>query len=93
MAHKAITPLSAKRGMKGRIFAKLGHCGDWWPDEDDWDEWIEPLAVGAVEVAGSIDESASPPVLWVPDPEQYHGWREFYCHEDEPERASIGFAY
>jgi hypothetical protein len=33
-------------------------------------------------------------VLWVPDPEQRHGWREYYVKAEAPKpasRAALGF--
>jgi hypothetical protein len=96
MTTKAITLRDTKRGSTVPRIAKLSHCGGWWPDEDgeDWDdEWLEPIEMGSAEPASGADHGASSPVLWVPDPESRHMWREFYCNEPLPERAPIGFSY
>ena len=61
-------------------------------DYDDWPYWYDVLPVGAVETNLGADTEATP-VLWLPDPEQRHGWREWYCRKPDPERASIGFSY
>ena len=44
---------------------------------------VSPLGVGSTE-----EESA---VLWVPDPEQRHGWREQYVYPDPEAPRLIGF--
>jgi len=63
-------------------------------DDDDayWDD--EPtLAVGTVTPSSERTSSAiSTPVLWIPDPEQWHGWREYYVpRDDTPDKGTVGF--
>lgn len=61
-------------------------------------DWIEPPAptVGVAEAV--VDERAPESiaaVLWVPDPEQRRGWREFYIRRQggssKPNARPIGF--
>lgn len=55
-------------------------------------EWIpyDPVTIGHAE--GGHGESAAPvAVLWVPDPEQRHGWREAYIYPVEKPRPPVGF--
>jgi hypothetical protein len=62
--------------------------------EDEWDETPVTATVGSASVTESgptstVDFAA---VLWVPDPEQRHGWREFYIRRDQkPNGKAIGF--
>ena len=66
-------------------------CDDDW----DWIDWPTPLSVGFASGADDGDGTdTSMPVLWVPDPEQRHGWREFYCAKPKPAPGpGMGFAY
>lgn len=48
--------------------------------EDDWtdDLWVEPV-MGYAEADTDAPGGEKPAaVLWLPDPEQYHGFREYY---------------
>jgi hypothetical protein len=54
--------------------------------------WVRP--VGSVSPAGPEDESSEPlATLWIPDPEQRHGWRERYVYpvKAKPNGKVIGF--
>jgi hypothetical protein len=60
---------------------------DWW-----WDETPVTTVGTAIPSSESPSTSTSTPVLWLPDPEQRRGWREYYVpHDDEPEKPPIGF--
>jgi hypothetical protein len=69
------------------------------PEPDDEPRSDPPSldSVGHGEVteagSGSGSTSASRPaaVLWIPDPEQRRGWREYYVYRDEPARCPMGF--
>lgn len=69
------------------------------PRADDWDDywWPANLGLGTVhDLADSSDDEPSKPaqILWVPDPEQRHGWREWYVSPDKPNgkpKGRIGF--
>jgi len=62
------------------------------PDQDK-----PAVQVGKVELVepSGMDQYAA--VLWVPDPEQRHGWREYYVRQrfeskpGERERERMGF--
>ena len=51
--------------------------------------WLE---MGRADAGQPAPTSDSPPaVLWVPDPEQRHGWREYYVKRPEAAKRPIGF--
>lgn len=53
--------------------------------EDEY--YIEYVALGMGSVHDLADSSASPPtaaILWLPDPEQRRGYREYYVQADKP---------
>lgn len=54
------------------------------PGEPTWDT-AETVAreTGRAECAAT-DEERPVAVLWVPDPEQRHGWREYYVKRQPP---------
>lgn len=54
--------------------------------------WI--LGVGSAHHVSDQGEDRPRPLatLWLPDPEQRHGWREFYVYpEHKPNRKPMGF--
>lgn len=60
--------------------------------EFDWSETPYPTTV--MGQANSHPPSASThpiAVLWVPDPEQRHGFREFYIYPDPKPSRPVGF--
>jgi hypothetical protein len=67
------------------------------PEPDDEPQSDSPssdsVGHGEVTEAGSGSTSTSRPaaVLWIPDPEQRRGWREYYVYRDEPARRPMGF--
>lgn len=61
--------------------------------EYDWAEVPYPATMqGQAEVAHHGDPDRPAGVLWVPDPEQRHWWREYYIQKPngQPERQ-VGF--
>jgi hypothetical protein len=69
------------------------------PRADDWDDywWPVSLGLGTVhDLADSSDEEPQKPqqVLWIPDPEARHSWREWYVSPEKPNskpKGRIGF--
>lgn len=62
---------------------------------DDWDD-DPPLAQYAPPHTQPVDDETtrSPAaVLWVPDPEQRSGWREFYVQRARPKVRPRQFGY
>lgn len=61
----------------------------------DDDYWWPMLTSGfASSTVGAVDEKPDvAAVLWVPDPEQRHGWREYYVNRDTspPAPRTLGF--
>lgn len=61
----------------------------------EFEEWIpyDPVTVGHVETRPEDVSSDHPAaVLWILDPEQRHGWREFYVKRPVvTSRRTIGF--
>lgn len=59
----------------------------------DYDD--APWFFGVGTTGGGMEPERNAPVgtLWVPDPEQRHGWREFYVAHPEPKPGAnpIGF--
>lgn len=65
------------------------------PRADDWDYWYVP-SMGTGSVHDLADTSPIPEtatILWVPDPEQRNGWREYYVKREKPNAkpAAMGF--
>lgn len=65
---------------------------NYW-DEDQY--WHGP-GEGSGSVHDLSDSEESPGtacVLWVPDPEQRHGWREYYVPNEKPQAkpSTMGF--
>lgn len=59
--------------------------------EFNFEQDTPDVAVGHAE-AGKDDEDHPAAVLWVPDPEQRHGWREFYVKRTVTQRRRrMGF--
>ncbi len=59
--------------------------------DDDDDIETPSVTIGAAE-PGSPDIGRAVAVLWVPDPEQRHGIREFYVYPASPkEGRPLGF--
>lgn len=57
----------------------------------DW-EPITPMGgTGVLSSIGEGEAGAVAAVLWIPDPEQRHGWREFYVRRDPPRPSRVGF--
>jgi len=49
---------------------------------------------GSAELAsGSVENDHPVAVLWIPDPEQRHGWREFYVKRATPKPGSKPMGY
>lgn len=50
------------------------------------DEWDEPAPVQPpppqTQPSDDDEPTCAVAVLWVPDPEQRHGWREFYIRRE-----------
>jgi hypothetical protein len=61
--------------------------------EDEWDEVVERPVVGSAAPSASGDEDRPLATLWIPDPEQRRGWREFYVRKDDKPngKRDIGF--
>lgn len=59
-----------------------------WEDEPPW-----YLGVGTTGGGMDPERDATVGTLWVPDPEQRHGWREFYVARPDPKPGAnpIGF--
>lgn len=59
-----------------------------------WDDEV-PWLLGVGTTGGGMDPERDAPAgtLWVPDPEQRHGWREFYVMraDQKPRPNAIGF--
>lgn len=51
-----------------------------------------PAKIEIIEVSGMDQYSA---VLWVPDPEQRHGWREYYVRKgnNQPKPGARGMGF
>jgi hypothetical protein len=47
--------------------------------------------VGKVEESADAERPAA--VLWVPDPEQRHGWREYYVKKTQPKPGDRRMGY
>jgi hypothetical protein len=66
------------------------------PEPDDEPQSDSPssdsVGHGEVTEAGAGSSQCRPAaVLWIPDPEQRRGWREYYVYRDEPARRPMGF--
>ena len=64
-------------------------------EEHDWtdDLWVDPqVGHGASSVQGTDAEEVAA-VLWVPDPEQRRGYREYYVkrNDEKPGKRPMGF--
>lgn len=60
-------------------------------NSDDWLE-IAPTGTGTADAVPSDDKRNPRAVLWVPDIEQWHGWREYYVYSvDEKPGRRMGF--
>ncbi len=59
--------------------------------EAEWIDEARPYVEGTSEIVTTRSDHPAC-VLWVPDPEQRHGWREVYVDKpnDKPSR-SVGF--
>lgn len=53
-------------------------------------ERLAPPSSTSLQQDGTKDHPRA--VLWVPDPEQHHGWREFYVYPETP-RQKPGLGY
>ena len=63
------------------------------PGEPVWAiEDTVSLAVGNAEDVGTDPERAIA-VLWLPDPEQRHGWREYYVKKTAPKPGNKRMGY
>lgn len=70
--------------------------------EEPWWYWGYPYATEQPLMPGSgvqnLESSGEPKpgtaaTLWVPDPEQRHGWREYYVYREPPpppQRRKLG---
>lgn len=54
-----------------------------------------PLMSGSASTTSPMDEQNPDPlaVLWVPDIEQTHGWREFYVYPKKMNTAKPGMGF
>jgi hypothetical protein len=65
--------------------------------EDEWVEWAPTMTTGAASVSGNEPEPSDvtdfAAVLWIPDIEQRHGWRELYVKRPQPKPGTrpVGF--
>lgn len=63
-------------------------------DDDDWYPLVY-LGIGTAHAIGEGEDKPDPiGRLYVPDPEQRHGWREYYIRpapQEKPGRRPIGF--
>lgn len=58
--------------------------------EFNFEQDIPDVTVGHAE--GGKDDDHPAAVLWLPDPEQRYGWREFYVKRPEkPNGKAVGF--
>lgn len=64
--------------------------------EDEWFDPVPAMTTGSASVATEPEHSELTDiaaVLWVPDIEQRHGWREFYVKRpvSKPGARPVGF--
>jgi hypothetical protein len=61
-------------------------------DDEEETEEETTLTLGTGDPAQGNDSEAPIAVLWVPDPEQRHRWREYYVRKpDKKEDRPFGF--
>lgn len=58
--------------------------------EADWDDTPIPVLGQASSTVGPDPDAMLGP-LWVPDPEQRHGWREYWIHPEPRPGRPMGF--
>ncbi len=59
-----------------------------WPIED-----TVSIQQGSAEAAAGERDDHPIAVLWLPDPEQRHGWREFYVRKQAPKPGAKKMGY
>lgn len=59
--------------------------------EFNFEQDVPDVTIGHAEV-GREDDDRPAAVLWIPDPEQRYGWREFYVRRPVTQRRRrVGF--
>jgi hypothetical protein len=56
---------------------------------EDEEGWVTPEE-GRAEAVTSETPRKHVAVLWVPDPEQRHGWREYWVDKEKPGVRPLG---